>query len=304
MTEYKVGEQDLPGNGQSEEISSNPAEEISSNPAEEISSNPTVESSAADAPEGDSNRADIPVLEGAGDAGAESGDAVDTVEVERDGADLKSPESVEQAPMDQSEAKEAAEKNAESEGSLELEEPVKQRHPDLKWYVVHAYSGFEIKAKKALEERIRLLNMEDFFGEVQVPQETVVELVRGQKKTSTRKYFPGYLLVEMVLNEDTWHLVKETPKISGFVGDAREPSPIGEEEVARILNQVKEGVASPRARMKFEQGEMVKVIDGPFTDFTGTVEEVKPEKGKIRVLISIFGRATPVELDFIQVEKC
>jgi transcription termination/antitermination protein NusG len=176
--------------------------------------------------------------------------------------------------------------------------------PDLKWYVVHAYSGFEFKAKQALEERIRMHNLGEMFGEIHVPQETVVELVKGQKKTSSRKFFPGYILVQMVLNQDTWHLVKETPKITGFVGDASEPSPLSPEEVSRIMTQVEEGAASPRSKMSFEQGETVKVIDGPFADFNGTVEEVKPEKGKVRVLISIFGRATPVELDFMQVEKC
>lgn len=183
------------------------------------------------------------------------------------------------------------------------EQPAKEPHPDLAWYVVHAYSGFELKAKQALEERIRHHDMEDLFGEVHVPQETVVELVRGQKKTSNRKFFPGYMLVQMVLNEDTWHLVKETPKITGFVGDATSPLPLAPDEVDRIRSQVEEGAASPRARMKFEQGETVKVIDGPFADFSGTIEEVRPEKGKVKVLISIFGRATPVELDFIQVEK-
>ena len=175
---------------------------------------------------------------------------------------------------------------------------------NLRWYVVHAYSGYEMKAKRALEERIRNHNMEPLFGEVHVPEEQVVELVRGEKKTSKRKFFPGYMLVQMELNQDTWHLVKETPKITGFVGDATEPEPLSEEELNRILNQVEEGAASPRAKMSFEQGETVKVIDGPFTDFNGTIEEVKPEKGKVKVLISIFGRATPVELDFIQVEKC
>lgn len=175
---------------------------------------------------------------------------------------------------------------------------------EMGWYVVHVYSGFEMKAKQALEERVRSQNMGDFFGDVLVPQEMVVELVRGQKKTSNRKFFPGYILVQMALNEDTWHLVKETPKITGFVGDATQPEPMTEEEVARITSQVEEGAASPRARNNFEQGETVKVIDGPFTDFNGTVEEVRPDKGKLRVLISIFGRATPVELDFIQVEKC
>ncbi len=182
-----------------------------------------------------------------------------------------------------------------------VEEP---KSADLKWYVVHAYSGFEFKAKQALEERIRTYHLGSQFGEIHVPQETVVELVRGQKKTSNRKFFPGYILVQMAMTQDTWHLVKETPKITGFVGDASEPSPLTDEEVSRIINQVKEGASSPRSRLSFEQGESVKVIDGPFTDFNGTIEEVKPEKGKVKVLISIFGRATPVELDFVQVEKC
>ena len=174
---------------------------------------------------------------------------------------------------------------------------------NMKWYVVHAYSGFEFKAKQALEERVRQFNFTHLFGEVRVPQETVVELVKGQKRTSNRKFFPGYILVQMVMNEDTWHLVKETPKITGFVGDASDPSPLTEDEVTRITSQVEEGASSPRSRMSFEHGETVKVVDGPFTDFNGTVEEVKPDKGKVKVLISIFGRATPVELDFIQVEK-
>jgi transcriptional antiterminator NusG len=171
------------------------------------------------------------------------------------------------------------------------------------WYVVQAYAGFELKAKQALEERVRLNNMTHLFGEVHVPQETVVELVKGQKKTSTRKFFPGYILVQMVLNEETWHLVKETPKISGFVGDVTSPQPLGEDEVKRIFSQVEEGAASPRSKMNFEQGDAVKVIDGPFAEFNGTIEEVRPEKGKVKVLISIFGRATPVELDFMQIEK-
>lgn len=176
--------------------------------------------------------------------------------------------------------------------------------PNMHWYVVQAYAGFESKAKQALEERIRLNNLTDVFGEVHVPQETVVELVKGQKKTSTRKFFPGYIIVQMVMNEETWHLVKETPKINGFVGDATSPVPMSQEEVDRIFTQVEEGAASPRAKMNFEQGDAVKVIDGPFAEFNGTIEEVRPDKGKVKVLISIFGRATPVELDFMQIEKC
>ncbi len=181
--------------------------------------------------------------------------------------------------------------------------PEEGSNNEMKWYVVNAYSGFELKAKQALEERIRMHNMHDFFGEVRVPQETVVELVKGQKKTSTRKFFPGYLLVQMVLNQDTWHLVKETPKVSGFVGDATNPSPLMDDEVTRIIAQVEEGALSPRSKVSFEQGETVKVIDGPFADFSGTIEEVRPDKQKVKVLISIFGRATPLELDFVQVEK-
>lgn len=173
----------------------------------------------------------------------------------------------------------------------------------LSWYVVHAQSGFETKAKQALEERVRQHNMTEYFGEVHVPQESVVELVRGQKRTSTRKFFPGYMLVQMHLDQNTWHLVKETPKITGFVGDATDPAPLTEEEVLRVLNQVEEGAASPRAKASFEQGQTVKVVDGPFTEFNGTVETFDPEKGKVKVLISIFGRATPVELDVIQVER-
>lgn len=179
-----------------------------------------------------------------------------------------------------------------------------QINPKLRWYVVHAYSGFEQKAKQALEERIRQNNLNDRFGEIHVPQETVVELVKGQKKTSSRKFFPGYILVQMDMDQDTWHLVKETPKITGFVGDATDPSPLSEDEVQRIMHQVEEGTASPKSKMSFEQGETVKVVDGPFAEFNGTVEEVKADKQKVKVLISIFGRATPVELDFMQVEKC
>lgn len=174
---------------------------------------------------------------------------------------------------------------------------------DKKWYVVHAQSSFEMKAKQALEERIRTHNMENLFGEIHVPQETVVELVKGQKKTSNRKFFPGYILVEMLLNEDSWRLVKETPKITGFVGDPTSPDPLSDEEVGRIKSQMTEGSSTPRSKARFEQGDPVKVVDGPFTDFNGTIEEVKPEKGKVKVLISIFGRATPVELDFMQVER-
>lgn len=171
------------------------------------------------------------------------------------------------------------------------------------WYVVHTYSGYEHKAKAALEDRVRVLGKQEYFGEILVPAEKVVELVKGRKKTSSRKFFPGYILVNMELNDETWHIVKSTPKVTGFVGGATQPAAIPESEVREIAHQMEEGAIRPKPKVLFENGEHVKVVDGPFQDFNGVVEEVKPDKGKLRVLISIFGRATPVELDFVQVEK-
>jgi transcription termination/antitermination protein NusG len=171
------------------------------------------------------------------------------------------------------------------------------------WYVVHTYSGYENRAKQNLEERIKNLGKAAFFAEILVPTETVVELVKGKRKTSQRKIFPGYLMIKMELNEETWHIVKETPKITGFAGDGTKPVPISEVEVEDILSQMKEGVSKVKSKVSFNAGDSVRVIDGPFVNFIGTIEEVKPEKRKLRVLVSIFGRATPVELDFIQVEK-
>ena len=174
------------------------------------------------------------------------------------------------------------------------------------WYIVHTYSGYERKAKAALEERIRTLGKQDVFGEVLVHEEQVVELVKGRKRTSSRKFFPGYMMVQMEMTDDTWHVVRATPKVTGFVGGTDDPKtipPVSETEVLEINQQVQEVTLRPKPKISFETGEGVKVIDGPFQDFTGTVEEVKPDKGKLRVLISIFGRATPVELDLVQVEK-
>ena len=171
------------------------------------------------------------------------------------------------------------------------------------WYVVHTYSGFENRAKQNLEERIKNLGKGEFFSDILVPMETVVDLVKGKRRTSQRKIFPGYILIKMELNEETWHIVKETPKITGFAGDGMKPVPISGEEVEDILSQMKEGVAKVKSKVSFNAGDSVRVIDGPFVNFIGTIEEVKPEKRKLKVLVSIFGRATPVELDFIQVEK-
>jgi transcriptional antiterminator NusG len=174
----------------------------------------------------------------------------------------------------------------------------------MRWYVVHAYSGFEKSVARALAERIERAGMKDQFGEILVPVEEVVEMKGGKKAMSERKFFPGYVLVQMDMTDDTWHLVKSTPKVTGFVGGAAmKPTPISEKEVDAIMNQMKEGVEKPKPKVLFEVGQSVRVIDGPFNDFNGTVEEVNYDKSKLRVSVLIFGRATPVELEFGQVEK-
>ena len=173
-----------------------------------------------------------------------------------------------------------------------------------RWYVVHAYSGFEKSVQRALTERIARAGMQDQFGRILVPVEEVVEMRAGQKAISERKFFPGYVLVEMEMNDETWHLVKSTAKVSGFVGGtANKPTPISEKEVDKIMQQMQEGVEKPRPKVLFEVGEMVRVKDGPFTDFNGNVEEVNYDKNRVRVSVTIFGRSTPVDLEFAQVEK-
>lgn len=174
----------------------------------------------------------------------------------------------------------------------------------MQWYVVHAYSGFEKSVQRALKERVERAGMQDKFGEILVPVEEVVEMKGGHKHTSERKFFPGYVLVQMEMNDATWHLVKSTPKVTGFVGGtANKPAPISEKEVQAILQQMQDGAEKPRPKFTFEVGELVRVIEGPFADFNGTVEEVNYEKNRLRVSVTIFGRATPVELEFSQVEK-
>lgn len=173
-----------------------------------------------------------------------------------------------------------------------------------RWYVVHAFSGFEKQVQKSMNERIAREGMEDLFGEILVPTEEVVEMKGGQKRRSDRKFFPGYVLVEMEMTDESWHLVKDVPKVMGFIGGTSDrPAPISEKEANTILDRVQEGVDKPRPKVLFEPGEMVRVIDGPFNDFNGTVEEVNYEKSRLRVAVLIFGRSTPVELDFHQVEK-
>ena len=177
-------------------------------------------------------------------------------------------------------------------------------NPDMRWYVVHAYSGMEKTVERNIAERIARAGMENKFGRVLVPMEEVVEIKNGQKKTTERKFFPGYVLVEMVMDDETWHLIKHTNKVTGFVGGIKNrPAPISEAEVMKIVTQMQEGTEKPRHKVEFIVGEFVRVKDGPFTDFTGSVEDVNYEKSKVRVAVTIFGRSTPVELAFSQIEK-
>jgi len=171
-----------------------------------------------------------------------------------------------------------------------------------KWYVVHTYSGYELKAKQALEEKIKTEKVEDLFSEILVPSENVIEIKKGVKKTFERKFFPGYLLVKMEVNDKTWHVVKSVPKITGFVGGGRMPPAVSDEEVAKITQQISDGTLKPTPKIIFEKGDSIRVIDGPFSNFNGVVDDVNEDKGKVRVLVSIFGRLTPVELDFMQLE--
>ncbi|MDX9820607.1 MAG: transcription termination/antitermination protein NusG [Syntrophales bacterium] len=173
----------------------------------------------------------------------------------------------------------------------------------FKWYVVHTYSGFENRVKLSLQERIQAAGMEGSFSDILIPEEDIVELVSGEKKTSKRKFFPGYILVRMEMSEQTWHLVKDTPKVTGFIGSKEKPSPISDKDVEILRTRIDEGTLKPKPKFRFEMGDHVRIVDGPFTNFEGIIDEVKPEKGKLRVIVSIFGRSTPVELDFIQVTQ-
>lgn len=177
-------------------------------------------------------------------------------------------------------------------------------NPDLRWYIVHAYSGMEKAVERNIAERIARSDMQSKFGRILVPSEEVVEMRNGARRTTERRLFPGYVFVEMVMDDDTWHLVKHTSKVTGFVGGAKNrPAPISEEEVRKIVDQMQEGTEKPRHKVEFMVGEMVRVKEGPFADFNGSVEEVNYEKNRLRVSVTIFGRATPVELEFSQVEK-
>lgn len=175
--------------------------------------------------------------------------------------------------------------------------------PVLNWYIVHTYSGFEKKVKESLEQRVQAYGLEDKFGEVLVPQEVVIEMRNGKKYEAPKRIFPGYLFVEMLMTDDAWHVVKNTPKVTGFVGAGAKPTPLTREEVENILLQVRESAEKPKPKYSFEKGDQVRINEGPFTNFNGSVDEVNTERSTLKVMVTIFGRSTPVELDFLQVEK-
>lgn len=259
------------------------------------------------------------VIEPAGEAADESTAAAGAAADQPDtAADADAPDAGEaaagQAVADESAAGEpapgaAAEESAPDENAADEDaaaegEPEPERDTShMSWYVVHTYSGYENKARQALEERIKREKLEEDFGQILIPTEEVVEMSRGKRRTSKRKFFPGYMLVQMNMTEVTWYLVKSTPKITGFVGNSTKPQPVPEHEIRQITSQIAEGSERLKPKIVFEKGDAVRVIDGPFANFNGTIEDVDHEKGKLRVLVSIFGRATPVEMDFVQVEK-
>lgn len=194
--------------------------------------------------------------------------------------------------------------NAAADLPMPSAPPAAPANPDLRWYVVHAYSGMEKAVERNIRESIARAGMENKFGRILVPTEEVVEMKNGQRKTAERKFFPGYVFVEMVMDDESWHLVKHTNKVTGFVGGAKtRPSPISEAEVQKIVSQMQDGVDKPRHKVEFMVGEFIRVKEGPFTDFNGSIEEVNYEKNKVRVSVMIFGRSTPVELEFGQIEK-
>ena len=182
-------------------------------------------------------------------------------------------------------------------------EDATQRTSSKSWYIIHTYSGFERKVKESLESRVKAFGMEDKIGQVLIPTETVVEMRGGKKVESARLFYPGYVLVEMEMDDNVWHAVKSTPRVTGFVGSGQTPTPLSDEEVNQILHHAATGTERAKPKLSFEKGEIVKIVDGPFANFTGTVEEVNLDRNTLKVMVTIFGRATPVELDFLQVEK-
>ncbi|MFQ5913406.1 MAG: transcription termination/antitermination protein NusG [Nitrospinota bacterium] len=196
----------------------------------------------------------------------------------------------------------AAAPETEEVGTAVQEVEAGADHPEMKWYVIHTYSGYEAKVKAALEERLQASPLSELLGKILVPTEDVVEVRGGRRRVSSRKYYPGYILIQMVMTTDTWYFIKNTPKVTGFLGGTNDPTPLGEEDVRKILGQMR-GEQVARPKVELEEGESVRVIDGPFANFSGVVETVNHERGKVKIMVTIFGRPTPVELEFLQVER-
>lgn len=196
-----------------------------------------------------------------------------------------------------------AELQAEEKPAAEPAAPAAEPDDGMSWYVIHTYSGYERKVKQSLEERIRTLDLGDEVAELLIPTEDIVEMKGGKKVVTAKKFFPGYLLIRMAMNDRLWHVVKNTPRVTGFVGSGRKPIPLPQHEVDKIVNRMEESVEAPKPKFQFRKGESVRIIDGPFTNFTGKVDEVDARRNTLKVMVSIFGRNTPVELDFFQVEK-
>lgn len=219
-----------------------------------------------------------------------------------------------QVAVETDDADEAASGEATEEPTVEAAEGATAEEPavdaaeeaeddDFEWYVLHTYSGYEKKVKQSLEERVRAMGLEDRVAELLIPTEDVVEMKGGKKVVTAKKFFPGYVLIRMEMDENLWHIIKNTPRVTGFVGAGRKPIPLAKHEVDKIVNRMEESVEAPKPKFRFSKGESVRIIDGPFTNFTGKVDEVDNRRNTLKVMVSIFGRATPVELDFFQVEK-
>jgi transcriptional antiterminator NusG len=284
-----------------------PVEAEEAAPAEEeaVEAAPAEEEAEEAAPAEEETVETAPAEEEAVEAAPAEEEAVEAAPAEEEAKDAApSEEEAKEAAPAEEEAKEAAPSEEEADEDKEVVAPVLPDYPNMNWYIVHTYSGYENRAKQCLLDRVRAEDAEGMFGEVLIPTEEVVEVKGGVKRTRTKKFFPGYMIVQMELTDETWHLVKATQKITGFVGGtARRPRPIPRQEVLRITKQMEGGTDQQVPTQTFEEGAQVRVIDGPFLNFTGSVEEVRPDKQKLRVLVSIFGRATPVELDFTQVEE-
>ena len=278
-------------------------------PDEAAEADESFEPEAGDHPESHEMDADEGSESGepteADDPAVEDSSSEEAPSAENDGPEAMEAAAPEEGAADGAEAAGEGTTDAGSpgEGAQDAGLDSEPANPNLKWYAVHTYSNFEEKARGSLLEKVKLEGMEHHFGEILVPVEEIAEIVNGKKRSRKKRFYPGYMFVQMELNDDTWHLVNDTPKVTGFVGDARNPSPLRKREVAKLTQQVTEGAVEKKPRVVYAEGETVWVADGSFANFNGVIEEVKEEQQKLRVLVSIFGRPTPVELAYDQVEK-